>query len=83
MKRREENEYIKGLRERLRQVGEEVVTIRNERMRLLENASGGNKEAMRKLRDCTEKLERAQREEEEVFADLADAMEQEHPELKE
>lgn len=77
-----ESEYIKGLRERLKQVEERVAMIRDERVGLLEDIHRGDKEAMQKLRDCLERLQEAQQEEEEVFLDFADAMEKEHPELE-
>ncbi|MBU1146448.1 hypothetical protein KKD80_02795 [Patescibacteria group bacterium] len=82
-RKEEEKEYIKGLRERLKQVGEKAATIRDERMKLLEDVHIGNKAAMKNLRDCIERLQQAQQEEEEVFLDLADAMEKDHPELME
>jgi hypothetical protein len=52
-------------------------------MRILEDIHRGNEGAMKKFRDCLERLEEAQREEMEVFGYLADALEEDYPSLRE
>jgi len=80
---RPESRFMEGLKEKLDEAVVKVSAIKDERMRILDDVRASREGAMENFRDCLERLQKAEGEEREAFLELADAMEKEHPELRE